>query len=237
MKTDPIKILIIDDHYIVRKGIIALLDTEETIEVVGGAGDGIAGVKQYFKFKPDVILLDLIMPELSGIDVIKQIREEDQDAKIVVLTSFAADDYIFPAIQAGALGYLLKDTDPENLFAAIHQVFKGESSLSPVIARKVLQEIFNSKDKPVIPDPLTRREMEVLQVLAKGKSNQNIADTLTISESTVRKHVSNILGKLQLASRTEAAVYAIKAGITTQTEDLASLNCNDEDAGKGNTHL
>jgi two-component system, NarL family, response regulator LiaR len=219
MKTDPIKILIIDDHTIVRKGIIALLDTEDRIKVVGEAEDGNTGIKKYFKLNPDVILLDLIMPEMNGIDVIKKIMEEDQDAKIIVLTSFAADDQVFPAIQAGALGYLLKDTDPDDLIAAIHQVFRGESSLSPIIARKVIQEIFDSSNKAVIPDPLTKREVEVLQVIAKGKTNQDIAEILTISESTVRKHVSNILGKLQLASRTEAALYAVKEGITSSTED------------------
>jgi len=220
MKTDPIRILIVDDHTIVRKGIIALLDTEDRIKVVGEAEDGNTGIKEYYKLKPDVILLDLIMPEMNGIEVIKKIMEEDQDAKIVVLTSFAADEHIFPAIQAGALGYLVKDTDPDNLIAAIHQVFRGESSLSPIIARKVIQEIFESSNKAVIPDPLTKREVEVLQVLAKGKTNQDIAEILTISESTVRKHVSNILGKLQLASRTEAALYAIKEGITSNTEDV-----------------
>jgi len=219
MNNDPIKILIVDDHLIIRKGIIALLETEETIEVIGEAEDGKTGLKQYFVLKPDVLLLDLIMPGINGIEVIKEIIKQDQKAKIVVLTSFAADDQLFPAIQAGALGYLLKDTDPENLIAAIHQVYRGEASLSPVIARKVMQEIFDSGHKETIPDPLTKRELEVLQVLAKGKSNQAIASLLSISDSTVRKHVGNILSKLQLASRTEAAVYAIKEGISPLKED------------------
>jgi NarL family two-component system response regulator LiaR len=213
MVNKPIRVLIVDDHTIIRKGIIALLETETTIEVIGEAEDGYKSIREYFRLKPDVMLLDLILPDISGIDVIKKILKKDQEAKIVVLTSFAADDQVFPAIQSGAMGYLLKDTDPENLIAAIHQVHKGESSLSPVIARKVMQEIFNSGKEETIPDPLTKREIEVLQVLVKGKTNQNIAEILSISESTVRKHVSNILGKLQLATRTEAALYAIKEGI------------------------
>ena len=215
MNNNPVKLLIVDDHMIIRKGIIALLDTQEMIEVIGEASDGESAIRQYFTKKPDVLLLDLIMPGISGIKVIKEIIKKDQHAKILVLSSFAADNQVFPAIQAGALGYLLKDTDPDNLISAIHQVHRGESSLSPLIARRVIQEIFDSRNKEISPDPLTNREVEVLQVLAKGKSNQEISKMLSISESTVRKHVSNILGKLQLASRTEAALYAIKEGISS----------------------
>jgi NarL family two-component system response regulator LiaR len=213
MSKTKIRILIVDDHAVVRKGIRALLATEEDLEVIGEAVDGQQAVSIYGELNPDLLLLDLIMPKVSGIEVIKKIKGDHPEAKILVLTSFAADDQVFPAIKAGALGYLLKDTEPEDLINAIRQVYLGESSLSPTVARKVLEEVFHPAEKPLSPDPLTRREVDVLQVLAKGKSNRNIAEELSISETTVRTHVSNILGKLHLASRTEAALYALKEGM------------------------
>ena len=219
MKDPDIRLLIADDHLIVRKGIRTLLETENKIEVIGELDTGQSTIQLYIKLKPDVLLLDLVLPDINGIDVIRNIIQQDPDAKIIILTSFAADDQIFSAIQAGALGYLLKDTDPDQLISAIFQVYQGELSLSPRIARRLMQEIFESENKELIPDPLTKREIEVIQILAKGKSNQDIAQILTISESTARKHVSNILGKLQLASRTEAALYALKEGFSS-LEDM-----------------
>ncbi len=213
MSETMIKILIVDDHAVVRKGIRALLATETDLEVIGEAVDGEQAVTLYQELNPDLLLLDLIMPKVNGIEVIKKIKGDHPQAKILVLTSFAADDQVFPAIKAGALGYLLKDTEPDDLIDAIHQVYLGESSLSPTVARKVLEEVFHPAQKPLSPDPLTNREVDVLQVLAKGKSNRNIAEDLSISETTVRTHVSNILGKLHLASRTEAALYALKEGM------------------------
>jgi NarL family two-component system response regulator LiaR len=213
MTENIIKILIVDDHAVVRKGIRALLATEPDLEVIGEADNGTGAVTLYEDLKPDLLLLDLLMPKMSGIEAIKVIIEKHPQARILVLTSFAADDQVFPAIKAGALGYLLKDTDPEDLINAIHQVHRGDSSLSPTIARKVLDEVFQPTEKPLSQDPLTRREVEVLQVLAKGKSNREIGEILSISETTVRTHVSNILGKLHLASRTEAALYALKEGM------------------------
>lgn len=213
MSETMIKILIVDDHAVVRKGIRALLATETDLEVIGEAVDGEQAVALYQELKPDLLLLDLIMPKVNGIEVIKKIKGDHPQAKILVLTSFAADDQVFPAIKAGALGYLLKDTEPDDLINAIHQVYLGESSLSPTVARKVLEEVFHPAQKPLSPDPLTNREVDVLQVLAKGKSNRDIAEELSISETTVRTHVSNILGKLHLASRTEAALYALKEGM------------------------
>jgi NarL family two-component system response regulator LiaR len=210
-----IRVLIVDDHVIVRRGIRALLATEADIEVIDEAEDGQEALEKIKILHPDVILLDLLMPRMDGIEVTQRVIADDPDARILVLTSFAADDRVFPAIKAGALGYLLKDTEPEALIRAIGQVYRGESSLSPTIARKVLQELSRPSDRPPTPDPLTEREVEVLQVVAKGKSNQEIADELIISEATVRTHVSNILGKLHLASRTQAALYALKEGLAS----------------------
>lgn len=219
MSETKIRILIVDDHAVVRKGIRALLATEDDLEVIGEAVDGEEAVALYGELNPDLLLLDLIMPKVNGIEVIKKIKGDHTGAKILVLTSFAADDQVFPAIKAGALGYLLKDTEPDELINAIRQVYLGESSLSPTIARKVLEEVFHPSEKPLSPDPLTKREVEVLKVLAKGKSNRVIADELSISETTVRTHVSNILGKLHLASRTEAALYALKEGVANLESD------------------
>jgi len=224
MNDISINILIVDDHAIIRKGISALINTDETIEVIGEANDGKSAIEQYMIKKPDVVLLDLVMPDIGGVEVIKTVIRIDPKAKFIVLTSFASDDQVFSAIKAGALGYLIKDTDPDDLITAIHQVYRGESYLSSVIARKVIQEIFESENKPVIADPLTNRELEVLQVLAKGKKNKDIAELLSISDTTVRKHVSNILAKLHLASRTEAALYAIKEGLTNMEDE----NLNDQ---------
>jgi NarL family two-component system response regulator LiaR len=216
-----IRVLVVDDHVIVRRGIRALLATEEGIEVVGEAQDGEEALERISALRPDVILLDLLMPRMDGIEVTRRVVAEDPGARILVLTSFAADDKVFPAIKAGALGYLLKDTGPRALVRAIHQVYRGESSLSPTVARKVLQELSRPSDRPPTAEPLTEREVEVLQVVARGKSNQQIAEELMISEATVRTHVSNILGKLHLASRTQAALYALREG-------LASLDDADE---------
>jgi NarL family two-component system response regulator LiaR len=211
----PIRVLVVDDHVVVRRGIRALLGTVEGVQVLGEAQDGQEALERIDTLRPDVILLDLLMPRMDGIEVTKRVIAEDPGARILVLTSFAADDKVFPAIKAGALGYLLKDTGPEELVRAIRQVYRGESSLSPTIARKVLQELSRPSDRPPTPEPLTEREVEVLQVVAQGRSNQEIADALMISEATVRTHVSNILGKLHLASRTQAALYALREGIAS----------------------
>lgn len=219
MTDQTIRILIVDDHAVVRKGIQALLATEPSLEVIGEAEDGLQAVARFEELQPDVLLLDLLMPKMSGIEVIRDLKGKFPDVKILVLTSFAADEQVFPAIKAGALGYLLKDTQPEDLINAIRQVYEGESSLSPSVARKVLQEVFHPGEKPISPDPLTNREVEVLQVLAKGKSNREIGEILSITEATVRTHVSNILAKLHLASRTEAALYAIKEGVAKLNDE------------------
>jgi len=213
-----IRILIADDHAIVRKGIRALLATEADIEVVGEAADGKEAVEKAERLHPDVILMDLVMPGMDGIEATRRITTRQPEIRILVLTSFAEDEKVFPALKAGALGYLLKDAGPEELVRAIRQVYCGESSLHPAIARKVLQELSRPPEQPPTPEPLTERELEVLRLIAKGKSNREIAEELVISEATVRTHVSNILGKLQLASRTQAALYALREGIAELSE-------------------
>jgi NarL family two-component system response regulator LiaR len=217
MTQDTIHILITDDQAIVRKGIRALLATESGLEVIGEAQSGAEAVDLSARLRPDVILMDLMMPEMDGIEAIKRITAGESTARILVLTSFATDDKVFPAIKAGALGYLLKDSTPEELVQAIRQVHRGESSLHPAIARKVLQELSRppEPEKKPTSDPLTEREVEVLRLVARGFNNQAIAEQLVISEATVRTHVSNILSKLHLASRTQAALYALQQGLAS----------------------
>jgi NarL family two-component system response regulator LiaR len=219
-----IRVIIADDHTIVRKGIQAVLAIEPGMQVVGDAASGREAVALAAQLHPDVILMDLVMPEMDGLEAIRRIIDRQPDACILVLTSFATDDKVFPAIKAGARGYLLKDTDPRELVRAIQQVYRGESSLHPAIARKVLREMSRPAKAPPTPDPLTEREMEVLKLVAQGKSNQQIADELVVTEGTVRVHVSNILGKLHLASRTQATLYALREG-------LASLDDTSEGLG------
>lgn len=228
METLPIRVLLADDHTIVRSGVRALLSTEPDIEVVGEVGNGAEAVAQAEALRPDVILMDLVMPGLSGIEATRQITASLPGTRVLVLTSFAADENVFPAIKAGALGYLLKDSGPDELVRAIRQVNRGEPSLEPSIARKVLLELSHSpkEQRPLTKDPLTERELEVLRLVAQGGSNRDIAAKLVVSELTVRTHVSNILGKLQLASRTQAALYALQKGITS-LDDIPVTESND----------
>jgi NarL family two-component system response regulator LiaR len=215
---ETIRVLVVDDHTIVRKGTRALLAEVADIQVVGEAGDGQEAVDQAEALRPDVILMDLVMPIMDGIEATRQITSNHPDTRILALTSFAADDKVFPAIKAGAIGYLLKHADPEELVDAIRQVYHGEPSLHPSIARKVLHEMRRPTEKTLTPDPLTEREIEVLHLVAQGLSNQEIADQLSIAEVTVRTHVSNILSKLHLANRVQAALYALREGFVTLDE-------------------
>ncbi len=218
--TSPIRIVIADDHTIVRRGIRAVLRNLPDIEVVGEATTGWEAIAEVQRLQPDVVLMDLVMPELDGIEAIRRIKAQQPDICILVLTSFAGEDKVFPAIKAGALGYHLKDSSPEDLAQAIRQVHRGESSLHPVIARKVLEELTRPSERPPTPDPLSPREAEVLRLVAQGRDNTEIAEQLVISETTVRTHVSNILSKLHLASRTQAALYALREGLASLDETL-----------------
>jgi NarL family two-component system response regulator LiaR len=209
----PIRVLVVDDHAIIRKGMRAVLELVPDIELAGEAENGKRAIQLDIELKPDVILMDLMMPEMDGITCIREIMARRPEARILVLTNFAGEDMIFPAIKAGAMGYHLKDSSPEALVDAIRQVFRGESSLHPLIARKVLEEFHPPSDHQLSTDPLTQREMEVLRLIAQGNENRDIAGQLVVSEATVRTHVSNILGKLHLASRTQAALYALREGL------------------------
>lgn len=215
-----IRVLIVDDHAIVRRGIRALLSEAGGFLIAGEVDDGQAAVLAAAETQPDVILMDLLMPGMDGIEATRQITSRQPQMRVLVLTSFAADNKVFPAIKAGAVGYLLKDSSPDELVRAIRQVYRGEPALHPTIARKLLQEVARPVEKEPAPEALTVREMTVLRLIAQGLSNQEIADRLAVSEATVRAHVSRILGKLHLASRTQAALYAVREGL--ESEDVAN---------------
>mgnify|MGYP001823742456 CR=1 FL=1 len=207
-----IRVFMADDHPIVRRGIRDLIETEPDIEVGGEATNGRDAGAGVLELGPDVVLMDLVMSPVDGIEATRQIKEQQPGTRILVLTSFATDDKVFPAIKAGALGYLIKDTGPEELIQAIRQVYQGEPTLHPAIAQKLLAEIAGPVDEEPVTDALTGREVEVLKLVARGLSNQEIADELVINVTTVYSHVSSILSKLHLATRTQAALYALREG-------------------------
>ncbi|MBE7556299.1 MAG: response regulator transcription factor [Anaerolineales bacterium] len=209
---EHIRVLLADDHAVVREGLRALLISEPGLEIVGEAANGLEAVQLARALQPDIILLDLVMPHKGGLEAITEIKQDNPDARILVLTSFAEDDKVFPAIKAGALGYLLKDSLPHELLQAIRDTYRGESSLHPAIARKLVQELNRPSDLSPAREPLTERELEVLKLVAQGLSNQEIANKLAIGERTARTHVVNILSKLHLANRTQAALYALREG-------------------------
>jgi two-component system, NarL family, response regulator LiaR len=211
-KSQRIRVLIVDDHAVVRQGLRTFLGMLPDIQIVGEAASGAEAVTAHEKAQPDVILMDLVMPEMDGVEATRRIRSARPDAKIIVLTSFAEEDKIFPAIRAGAAGYLLKDVKPIELAETIRAVARGESRLAPDVTRKILSGIAGTGPGQPAQEPLTEREAEVLGCLAGGLSNKEIAARLFIAEKTVKTHISNILAKLKLADRTQAAVYAVKHG-------------------------
>lgn len=210
---EAIRVLIADDHAVVREGLRTLIGTEPGMEVVGEAADGVEAVSMARAHQPDVILLDMVMPHKDGLQAIREIKDGNPEARILVLTSFSDDDKVFPAIKSGALGYLLKNASPRTLLRAIRDVHRGEPTMSPAIAIKLVHELQRKSDLPPTEEPLTEREVDVLKLVAQGLTNQEIAEKLFIGEGTVRTHVSNILSKLHLANRTQAALYALREGL------------------------
>jgi len=219
-KMNKIRILICDDHAIVREGLRTVIQTEPDMQVEGEASGGAEVVRLARKLRPDVILMDLVMEDMGGIEAIREIKKEDPNARILVLTSFADDDLVFPAVKSGAIGYLLKDSSPEQLIQSIREVQRGEPSLHPRIALKMIREINRPANLPPTENPLTEREIEVLCLIAHGLTNQEIAERLVVSEWTVRTHVRNIFSKLHLANRTQAALYAIREGLSDPNQDI-----------------
>lgn len=213
MTNETIRVLIVDDHAVVREGLRSLIDSEPGMEVAGEAAEGDEAVIQARSSKPDVILLDLVMPKKSGLEVITEVMQERPGSRILVLTSFSEDNKVFPAIKGGALGFILKDSSPFELLQAIRDVHQGKASLNPSITRRLMRELGRPAALPSIEELLTRREKDVLLLIAQGLSNQEIAERLIISDRTVRNHVSNILSKLRLTNRTQAALYAFQEGL------------------------
>ena len=213
MMKSPIRVLIVDDHAIVRKGTGALLSEIEGITVIGEASNGEEAIEQVSALQPDVILMDLMMPQMDGIEAVRLILSRQPQARILALTSFTSDEKILAAIKAGALGYFLKDGDPGDLVKAIRQIHRGEPALPPRIAHRVMLSLSQPSSAPPPVETLTERELEVLRLVAQGRSNTEIAAQLTVTEVTVRTHVSHILKKLNLSNRVQATLYALKEGL------------------------
>jgi NarL family two-component system response regulator LiaR len=213
-----IRVLVVEDQTVLREGLISILSFQPDIEVVGQAEDGIEAVELVQQTKPEVILLDLVMPRQDGMATIPKIKEIAPDVGILILTSFAEGDRVFQAIKAGALGYLLKDSTRDQLLQAIRDVSQGRASLHPSVALKVIQEINHPSEVLYTADPLTPRELETLRLISRGLSNQEIATELVVHERTIAKYVSSILNKLHLANRTQAALYALREGLSDLEE-------------------
>jgi DNA-binding NarL/FixJ family response regulator len=206
-----IRVLIADDHHVVRRGLVFFLQTQKGLDIIGEAGNGKEAVELAKLLKPDIILMDLVMPEMDGIQATKIIKREQPEIKIMMLTSFSDQDHVIPALEAGASGFQLKDIQPDELVTSIKKIMGGENQLHPKATSHLLANLSNkSKQEKNLLEELTKRELDVLKEIAKGKSNKEIASSLFITEKTVKTHVSNLLAKLELADRTQAALYAVR---------------------------
>ena len=211
--TTPIRVMLVDDHAVVRRGLRGFLELLDDMEIVGEAEDGVQAVALAAQERPDVVLMDLLMPNMDGLQAIAAIKQAQPETEIVAVTSFIEEEKVTAALEAGASGYLLKDAEAEEVAAAIRAAHAGEVHLDAAVARLLAQRMRARRDEEPV-EPLTQREREVLAQLAKGASNKEIAHDLSITERTARTHVSNILGKLGLASRTQAALYAVEHKLT-----------------------
>lgn len=207
---ERVSVLLVDDHRVVRQGLRDFLESQDDIDIVGEAASGEEGVRLAQELLPDVVLMDMVLPGIDGVEATRRVKTVCPSARIIVLTSFADNDKIFPAIKAGAISYLLKDVQPEELARAIRAAQRNEAVLHPEVAAKLMQEFSTPRAADDAAEQLTERELDVLRQIARGKSNKEIADALIISEKTVKTHVSNILSKLHLADRTQAAIYALR---------------------------
>jgi two-component system, NarL family, response regulator LiaR len=214
-----IRILVVDDQTVVREGLVAILSYYPDVEVIGQAADGIQAMEIVKREKPDVVLLDMVMPNQDGLATIPKIKEAAPNTRILVVTGYPENDLVYQAIKAGALGYILKDVTREQLLQSIRDVAQGRASLQPSIAVKLIQEINHPSELLYTADPLTRRELDTIRLIARGLSNQEIASELVVNERTIAKYVSSILDKLHLANRTQAALYALREGISELTDE------------------
>jgi NarL family two-component system response regulator LiaR len=211
---ERISVLIVDDHAVVRHGIRALLEAEGGFEVVGEVGSGAEAVLLVADLAPDVVLMDLVMPEMDGVKATRLVKQRSPRSQVIVLTSYHEDEQIFPAVRAGALSYLLKGVGLDELTEAVRKAARGEAVLHPRVAARLVQELHGApRDSAALYEALSAREREVLQLIASGLHNAEIAERLVISERTVKSHVNNILAKLQVADRTQAAIYAWRSGV------------------------
>lgn len=216
---NPITVIIVDDHAVVRQGLIAFLQTQDDIEVIGEAENGVQLLELLPHSVPDVLLMDLIMPDMDGVEATRRVKTISPHTQVIIFTSYYKDEHIFPAVRAGALSYILKDSKPDELADAIRKAARGEAVLHPRVAARLVQEVQGARSETLNPfSELSDREMEILRLIASGISNREIAETLFISEKTVKSHVSNILSKLHLADRTQAAVYAWSQGIVRRDD-------------------
>ena len=210
---DQIKLMIVDDHTVVRDGLTSMLERQDDFQVIGQASNGLEAVERVSALQPDVILMDLRMPELDGVEAMRRISSERPGTRFIVLTTYDSDEYIFDAIEAGAKGYLLKDTSRDDLFEAVRAVHRGESGIEPGVAARVLDRFAQLSREEAQAPLLSEREVEVLQLMAKGSANKEIAASLSITDSTVKTHVANIFQKLDVSGRTEAVTQALQMGI------------------------